>query len=267
MPIFEGSRSKIARAKDHLQELELNFQGFSDSKPYKLKQEHDSETEEYILVYYPIGAIPSNWSVIIGEFFYHLRSALDLAIYELTVSKNGASLKGTEFPVFEDKSLFSERKNNGQPTNKSGLYKIRGLGQKTIDCIEALQPYNVRQEGQEPILSLLHEMNIIDKHRELHLCRRMALSTKLMAVRDIPDFVSWGLEIGENLDDRAVIARLKLARKLDDTVYIDANVVIDIAFDQRSSSFFKKQERVITVMESMIAGVEKILSLLEDSLN
>jgi hypothetical protein len=263
----KAARAKITRAKDNLHKLELEFQQFSNSKPYKIKQEHDLNTDEFILVYYPVGDVPADWSVIIGEILFNLRSALDLAVHELTVREQGTPLKLTEFPIFDDKNEFFKLDKKGLPARGSGLYKIRGLKQKTVDCIEALQPYNTRETDKEPIISLLHEMNIIDKHRELLLCRQMAHGAKVMLVRNALNVINWGLDnLGGNLDERAVIARLKLAGGLDDKVYMDADVIIEIAFDEKNASAFKKNEGVIKVLQSIITGVERILFLLEDSL-
>ena len=113
--LFKAPRAKIARARENLQGLELEFQRFSDSKPYTLRQEKDLETDEFILVYYPVGEIPSDWSVIIGEILFNLRSALDLAVHELTVREQGIPLKNTEFPVFDDRGVFAELKKDGTP--------------------------------------------------------------------------------------------------------------------------------------------------------
>lgn len=267
--LFHAPRAKVARARENLQGLQLEFQRFSESKPYRLRQEKDLETNEYILVYFPIGEIPCNWSVIIGEILFNLRSALDLAIYELTVREQGVPLSKTEFPVFDDKSVFSELKKDGTPTTRSGLYKIRGLSQKTIDCIEASQPYNIRQTGKESVLALLHEMNNIDKHNRLHLCRQMAFKTKIILIRDAPpNYLSMVLDnIGGNLDERAIIARMEISPPfLDDEVYMNADVVIEIFFDKGASSAFSEHQSVVETLQVLIAGVETILLRLENSL-
>lgn len=266
MTLLKDAQAKVARAKEQLAGLEAEFQRFSDSKPYTLRQEHDLETQEFILVYYPSSPIPDNWPIIIGEILYNLRSALDLAVYELTVREQGAPLKNTEFPIFDDKDLFSALKKNGDPAPGSGLFKIRGLSQKTRDCIESMQPYNLRQPDRVSTLLLLHEMNILDKHRELHLCRVRSLSTKTWLVRDAPGFISWGFgNVNANLDERTVINTLKLASGLDDEVYMDGDIAILIAFDQRCSPVFKRQENVVAMIRNMIKADEIVLNLLTES--
>ena len=134
-PLLSDSRAKIARAKEQLQGLELEFQRFSDSKPYTLRQEKDLETGQMLLVYYPDTPIPDNWAIVVGEIFFNLRSSLDLAVYKLTVREQGTALNKTEFPIFDDPIKFSAVKQDSKPAPGSGLFKIRGVSQKTRDVI------------------------------------------------------------------------------------------------------------------------------------
>jgi hypothetical protein len=264
--LFSSSIAKISRAEALINELEVDFHKFNESKPYKLVHEHDLSTEEIILVYYPSGNIPVKWPVIIGEIIFLLRSSLDIAIYELTERKLGNPLSDTEFPIFQERSIFFETKKDGQPSRRSGLYKIRGLHQKTINTIETIQPYNTHATGSASVLGLLHEMNIVDKHRKLHLCRRLAQSTEIMLIKDAEGIVSWGIGFGADLDQRAVITRMKLLSGLDNQEYFSTNLKIEIEFDQQTSIEFKKTESVMKILKMLVVGVNKTLSLLEESL-
>jgi hypothetical protein len=264
--LFSSSSAKISRAEDLIKGLEADFHLFNESKPYKLIHEHDLSTEEIILVYYPTGNIPVKWPVIIGEIIFLLRSSLDIAIYELTERELGNPLSDTEFPIFQDRSNFFETKKDGQPSRRSGLYKIRGLRQKTINIIDTIQPYNIHESGSASVLGLLHEMNIVDKHRKLHLCRRLAQSAEIILIKDAEGMVSWGIGFGADLDQRAVITRMKLLTGLDNQEYFSANLKIEIEFDQKTSIEFKKSENVMKVLKMLVNGVKKTLSLLEESL-
>lgn len=247
-PKLTSARIKHARAIEHLEGLQLEFQRFYDSKPYRFTNECDFKTGEKLLVYYPVD-IPTSWVAVIGDIFSNLRAALDHAVYELTVWEQSAPLDKTEFPIFEDKTVFSEVKNNGQPTNRSGLYKMRGLSQKTQAVIEAMQPFNIRKQGQIPLLAILHEMNNVDKHREVHLCRRLYQGVNMRMLRDItfvrypnsppvPEgltvFSSFRTLMGNvNLEERAILSRWKPA-VLTDEMDVEADIPFEIAFDERS---------------------------------
>ncbi|MDT3740876.1 MAG: hypothetical protein RO257_15410 [Candidatus Kapabacteria bacterium] len=260
-----ASKAKVERAIFNINYLESEFKNYNESKPYELKNELDPSTNDIILVYYPLQPIPTNWSVIIGEIIFNLRSALDIAVFEMTVNENGSNLKGTEFPIFEDRNIFYEVKKDGQYTNRSGIYKIRGLNDKSKQIIESIQPFNILNNEETSILSLLHEMNITDKHKQLHLCRCLATSTKVIITKDICDMIDWSMSVGTKLDQRAIISRLHLKNIHDNIDFLTANIDISIEFDKTCSLNFKKSEKVIYILNSFEKCVQQILYLLENS--
>jgi len=266
--VLKDSKAKITRAQEQLNGLESKFKRFSDSKPYTLRQEKDPDNGDVTLVYYPNAPIPDNWAIILGEIFFNLRSALDMAVHELTIREQGSVLDKTEFPIFDDPNRFGATKRNGDPAPGSGLYKIRGLRQQTQILIETLQPFHETDPDKVAIVGLLHEMNIRDKHKELFLCRQMFHTAKLTLTETVENFVSWsGPPLGGTLDEQTVIGRLETSQPLDDSkVYMDAELTLEIMFDQSCSVAFKRNEDVIKMTTIIINGVGKIISLLENSL-
>ena len=101
-PSFNSSRAKIVRAREQLHTLERKIDRFCKSKSYTIKKERDLQTGEDLMIFHATKPIPLKWSIIIGEIIHDLRSALDHAIYELTILNRGEALSGTEFPIFED---------------------------------------------------------------------------------------------------------------------------------------------------------------------
>lgn len=270
LPSLNSAHIKLGRAVEHLQGLQLEFQRFNDSKPYEIRNERNFDTGQKMLVYYPLGSIPSNWVAVIGEILFNLRSALDLAVYELTVWEKGTPLKQTEFPIFDDEDAFFKLKKNGDSAHGSGLYKIRGLRQDTIDGITSIQPFNTRKlYGGVAFLSLLQEMNIIDKHRELHVCRRLYSGFEARYLKDIPNpdvnaVFTFYLVQGIDLDKRAVLTLFNPVA-FDDEMEMDANVPIEIAFDKGSTPGFDSPQKVIYILSSIITCVENVLFHLADS--
>ena len=263
--IFKNSYAKLNRAKDTLDELRLKINQFKNQKGYTLKNEFDKNTSENLLVYYPIEDIPLELPVMIGEVIQHLRSVLDLTVYELTLNENGYELKNSEFPIFYDKDLFLRKKNNGVPANRSGLFKMRGLKKSSQDIIEKIQPYNYNQKETRSILSLIHDLNIMDKHKTLLLCRRVSNKTKLFITRDADNPIHFLIELNANLEEKAIIGRL-LLKNPDENHYLDADLDMDLCFDKENHKYFKKSENVLKILESLEKGVLKILKLLEQSL-
>src|SRR5687767_5476126 len=66
--MLKASRLKIARTREQLQNLDVEFGRFSVSTPNTIKQEHNLETGQYRLVYNPTAVIPTI-AIVIGEIF------------------------------------------------------------------------------------------------------------------------------------------------------------------------------------------------------
>lgn len=270
LPALTSARIKFARAIEHLEGLQLEFQRFYDSKPYRFTNECNFQTGEKMLIYYPV-TIPSNWVAVIGDIFSNLRASLDHAIYELTVWEQGSPLPNTEFPIFEDKTLFSKLQKNGQPDRRSGLYKMRGLSPKTQAIIEARQPYNIRKPDYAALLSILHEMNNVDKHREVHLCRRLYQGISMRYLREIffaksPQLVA-GFKFltgNVNLEERAILSWWKPA-VLTDEMDVEADVPFEIAFDERSLPGISVPTAAVPFLTAIINEVGIGLDVLANS--
>jgi hypothetical protein len=263
MPILANAiYARIARAKEHLASLRAQIEDFCRRNAHEVRHEIDSESSEKIVVYYAREEIPVGWSILIGEIAHNLRSSLDQAVYDLTIRESGHPLDLTEFPIFADRERF---KNTGRG---GGLYKIRGIPLRTRGAIETVQPFNVRQEGQESYAWLLHELSIIDKHRTIHLCRRKTTGMEMHAIRDI-SFVGTAdlfcVPVGR-LDDRAILARWKPANGLDDDTYIETTIKFEIAFDDATIPTIAGHP-VVPICEGIITGVERIMERIEATLS
>lgn len=261
--MFNSTKSKLKRVDQIFLDLESQINSFCSSKPYNLKNEFDIPNSEVHLVYVPEKNIPDVWPVIIGEIFHNLRSALDHVVYDLTLKQQNCELIGTEFPIFVNNDLFFEKKKDGSPTHRSGLFKIRGVSREVQLLIEKYQPYNLTETGKAHILSVIHEMNIIDKHRKLHLVRRLVESSKIVLISNAVNPDSLSIEMFANLDERAIIGRLKFLGKFENKNYLDGDLSIKVAFDISSFSLFKKNEDVLTVLKGVISGVKIIVDEIE----
>lgn len=228
MPILSPAiYGRIARAMEHLASLQVDIDAFCWRNAHEIRHEIDSETSEKIVVYYAREPIPVTWSILVGEIAHNLRSSLDQAVYDLTVRETGHPVDFSEFPIFTDRDRFNSAGKGG------GLYKIRGIPEKTRDAIEAVQPFNVRRDGQESYAWLLHKLSVIDKHRTIHLCRRKTTGMDIRAIRNITFTGNADLcclPVGK-LEERAILARWKPANGLDDEVYMEATIAFEIAFD------------------------------------
>lgn len=263
MPLFDGARAKIERARKSTDALQAVFERFYESKAYSIRQELDPQAGEKRLVF-RAGTLSLEWSVIIGEIAHNLRSALDHSIYELTCIETGHPLKRTEFPVFKDEAKYFALDKRSNPTPTSGLFKIRGIKhEKRRAVIKGLQPFEFKKTKPPdtwPVIALVHELNIADKHRTLHLCRLSTSQLQTKVLRDIHP-ISMTIVI-PRLEDGAEIARWKPVGNFNDEVDMESEVSFKVAFGD--SVPILQGKAVITVCQSLIRGVERVLFYLEN---
>jgi len=262
---FTGARAKVDRAREQTNALAADFQRFYDCKPYVVAQTLDPESRRKSAVFRATEPIPVEWSVILGEVFHDLRSALDNAIYEMICIEQGAALPQTEFPVFEDELKYMSSSKAGVPNLPSGLHKIRGINVDAQKIVRELQPFQARKAhpNSEPILALVHDLNITDKHRTIHLCRLRTDSGRYEVLRDIQTPIDLALPIGA-LDDG------KRLGEWTPTIFDDEPDVefsIDFAIALADTYPPLKNQLVIEVCEKLTRGVEKIIfTYLRDTL-
>jgi hypothetical protein len=157
---------KIIRAKEHLDSLYSEIQMFwlSKPKPFDLIPEDDTKESEKVFKFKVNREPPIRWSVIVGDIAFDLRSALDHLAWQLALLTTSTPCKGTEFPIFDCASNFKKGGKGGAAS------KMQNIPPEAQEIIESLQPYHQEDELNLVHLWWLHELNRIDKHRELIPC-------------------------------------------------------------------------------------------------
>jgi hypothetical protein len=185
--MFTSALAKVSRAEEQAVILEREIDLFFAEKTYEIEVSVDRSNGRKSAWFHVVSDPPYlRWAIMIGEIFHNLRSALDHAITDLTVAETGLPLDGTEFPIFEDEAKYL-RTQKGDPARGSGLYKIRGVSSNAKTIISWLQPFEVRKRNPNSThaaLSYVHALNIIDKHRTVHLVRARVDETGWRATRD-----------------------------------------------------------------------------------
>jgi hypothetical protein len=254
--VFESARAKIARARGHLDFLKADFARFAGGQPYTILKQLDAQTGDTTVVYDPV-PLPPCWPLIIGEFLYNLRSALDHLVYDLQ-----GPIEKSEFPIFLERHKFFLPGKKGEYSTVSGMYKIRGIQQARVQrFIELVQPYNGPKHGVAPefhALWGLHRLNNIDKHRTLHLCRRTPLYATLE--RDRPfKFSGSELIFPEDLEHRAVVGKL---RGTDGEVNVNYDFALFITFDESEVPAIVGK-RVETICDRFLGQVVLVVDKIE----
>lgn len=219
---------KLQRAEEHFGDLVARHQGFQERNPYRMLLEVDAEPgynlwRAKIVEHPPL----EQWSAIVGDCVHALRSALDHTAYALVqIAKPGTTY--TEFPIIKDK--YTTR--NGDVVLRwpyECVKKLPSVERRAIAQVKWLQPYR-RRDGDERFhpLWLIHEMDVIDKHRRLNLVKPF--------VRHV-EYVTRGCEIVSSqqlagpFEDGTEISRYK-AVPTGPEMHVQANFAFDILFGE-----------------------------------
>jgi hypothetical protein len=252
---LESARLKVDRANSHARALKAEIERWLEDDPYSLTVDEDSETGEEVCVIHIARRPPIEWSLIIGEIVYGLRSALDHAVFALSTPAGGGSPpRGTEFPIFIDKPKFPSTDRPG------GLWKIRGLGDVARKGIEAIQPFN--STGEDPRAHpfwVLQELCNSDKHRLLNMTGGIFGASQL-DLRTSGDLRIERIEVrGDGpVEDGDALARWRfLGGK--GQVTLDGDIAYDVAFDQAGPA---KGERVGNGIDILGTAVNSTIATL-----
>ena len=180
--------AELERAREHLVTLNDEVSTFLDCKPYEMFEEHRRGGTELVYRVRAHETPPLAWSAIVGDCVQNMRSALNYLAWELACLEEDPPYQ-TAFPINVTPESFYQRykptrpKVAGQPTPRSGLYKIKGMGRKAQATVVGLQPFNGRYGlsagtvpagGWRPLwenhpLSRLEKLAGLDRHRALRV--------------------------------------------------------------------------------------------------
>lgn len=174
--------AKLSRARCHLDEIRELLSPYTGVKPYEVQSAWDAKTREWVYTAHvpdlSDGLLPvltGSWlPVIVGDFLFNVRSALD----HLAVSRAPNKRKrDASFPVVTE-DIESSELNNAQLNAKEYFETAtNGMDPTVIEAIRAVQPYRAvpphrdlpdpRWSVNDHSLALLRSFQNADKHREL----------------------------------------------------------------------------------------------------
>jgi hypothetical protein len=180
-----GPRTKVERAVQLRREVTQRIADFHSRGPYEFgRREIESG---YDLFPTRIDPVPTDLSAAVGDVIHNLRAALDLLAWQL-VEANGARPRIPEnaFPIGPRGPLTS----NGW--RDSVHHRLRGASDDVLDAVIGMAPF-ADGASQDHDLWVLHQLDIIDKHRLLILSqtsfegvRPWFTPTNVVAMRDAP---------------------------------------------------------------------------------
>lgn len=258
MEPFAGAHARVNRAQDQIDALHDELHEFCAREPHTVREILDPDTGRKRAEYVVTEDFPGAWPTIVGEVAYDLRSALDHVVYDLTVLESGGPLGHTGFPIFEDEARYDELTTRGEPAFGSGVFKIRGVNPYAKAAIRSLQPFEVRKAVpfEEPTLSLLQELNMVDRQRAIPLSRLRWVGSRMRSRRPVRDLrFLWGA----TLEDGGTLAEWT-PTVVDGAYDLDVVLDFDVGFGAWPSA---KSPPVIEVLEGMAAAVGETVRILE----
>jgi hypothetical protein len=153
---IDGIRLKVKRAKKHIADLESAIRSFLDEKPYTLatKPHPIAEIHHTTLYVSDVKPVPDDISLIIGDAVHNLRASLDYLMWQLVEAGGGVPNRNIYFPISDTPQQYQSAIGNGE---------IQKIVPDALDIIGSVQPYKTADQT----LWLLHQLDIIDKHRLL----------------------------------------------------------------------------------------------------
>jgi hypothetical protein len=171
---------------------------FLDQHPYECTLVHEGRGTFVMRVHQAVPT-PPEMAVLIGEWLYNLRCALDYSVYAAAVCVSGQDpppeAGQLQFPVYESEAAFQRN-----------LYRLKPLAAHHRTILETMQPYR-HDDPDTSALGWLNRLARIDRHRRLTVTT--AYVAELRPIVGVPVGCTVELEWGERVmvDDVAEVAR------------------------------------------------------------
>lgn len=258
--IFSSAETKIERAKELIQEIEVLLQ---NNPAYSYCLETNTSTGQRATFAKKDQKALDKVVLRCGDVLHNLRSALDHAYWDAVSpyvtdeSKRGA----IQFP-------FSKNVDNLKSTIKSRL--AHKVSQDFYDAIVSVKPY--ASIGGNQILHLVHTINIVDKHKFPVPVGNFTKISSSQIISQVPDFPRGLVDgrFGENRRDVVWQSRHFDNKDIGEVIpptlnlfHKRLNVPVTLMFSIREYDYY---EPVVNTLYSMSDEISRILSVMRNGL-
>jgi len=153
---MDDVREKLKWAKHHIGNVKASIKEFTDTQPYEVGVEQDTESGELFVHVLKADPIPPAIRLGCGDAIQTLRSTLDYLTCALVRANGKSPSSQVEFPIFEHLIENAEDRKNFDR-------KVKGMRDEAREQILLMKPY----QGGDNTLWRLHRLNRIDKHNML----------------------------------------------------------------------------------------------------
>lgn len=163
---------KLSRAHGHLDDLQAKVSQWLNGDHHTVRRHRDPQRPDYISIRVTAQDIPAEpFALLVGDILHNLRGCLDHLVYALAFKHTNPLpdefAKGSQFPIFGDKTSKGLLGAGPQMFQSKGLNGIRGIHPDAQTIIKSLQPYHRGKDFASHPLWMLHDLSNIDKHRLL----------------------------------------------------------------------------------------------------
>jgi hypothetical protein len=151
---------KWSRGNSHVALLQAKFVEWQASAPVSIYAVLDEDCLGIDLVARAPNGIPKHdWSLDLGDALHNLRSAFDAVAWGMAHFKDAEPTrpKSVYFPICVDEKQWKKALNDW----------VGEINPEFQERLRIMQPFTYMQTGGVSILSMLHELDIQDKHRDI----------------------------------------------------------------------------------------------------
>jgi hypothetical protein len=263
MPVnLNSAFAKLERAAEHTNAIEQLIIAWKDRNPYRLVPEHNHNATR-ISIRIRIDKAPdvTLWSLIFSDAIHNYRCVLDHLIYGIATSIHdpvpARIARNAGFPICDTADNFTGQR-----------HRISFAPQRVRDTIEQLQPYNRWTHPEAPpVLSMLRDLNDIDKHRLLRMALAQVTEGTFSNMRvNVARVEPYSLvSNSRDLVDGAEIVSLTFSRPQLDLHY-DFEAVIQIVMNHPPALGKAGRSEVVGLLKAIDAEVRDVVAVVRNSI-
>lgn len=176
--------ARLDRSVEHFGAFRDAWAAHLDTIPHTVGVEVDDDGRGRI-VFTRLREPPAKLSLILGEFLYELRAALDNALYAVAMIDSGESpppkASALEWPICADERAWKSHRDR----------RLGALSAEIQDALHAIQPFQAQLPSWN-CLRILNDMARTDRHRAVHFVTSFAsngwLQHDMNLVKDLQVF-------------------------------------------------------------------------------
>ena len=217
--------ARAVRAQEHLDELARRIDAATTGAVSKMSASARYGQGTFEATFRPKITPPLEWSILIGEVLYNLRSSLDHLAFQFPGRPAEIPEHRVSFPIFDKREAFEDHMRRNLPH----------LPGAAVERMDALQPYGgwqgPQRAGQVHRLWLLNELCNVDKHRNLHFTQFFIRQTRYDVRGATGPVEEQEFFRGGPVRDGTVLLKIRAAGVVD----VDFWFAPDITFDHATS--------------------------------